>query len=601
MQLVDFDKIIVQNFLSVGTEPVSVDFKTGLHVITGINKDKQDRRNGVGKSTIADAIHFAIFGATIRDIKKENISNNLTSGTTQVELKFTIGSDKYKIVRTLNPSRCHLYINGTDSTRDSINNTTEYICKLLNTSQEIFQNCVIMTLNNTVPFMGKKKIDKRKFVEGIFGLEVFSQMLSSARADYNEVKKDHESLVTRHEEVVKNIASWKVQQVDQQEKKRNRIKKLNDRKESNLIKVRDIETGTEICDDKELQKLSTDIKSHEENIVKCEEKLEGLNGDKATQEAERGFAANKLTQIGTDKETCPVCLKPISSHDRDSIESEKATLNKEIDNISSNITSIIEDITMWSGVKTSVKGKLVATTNQYNTCVIKQKEATGNKEKIDQFHKWNDEVDEELAELSREDDTFGDTIRECINRSATLQSEIDIFKHKLDILDVIKFIVSEEGVKSYIVRKILQLFNSKLQYYLQRMDANCCCIFNEYFEDEIINEKNKSCSYHNFSGAERKNIDLACLFAFMDIRRLQGNVAYNFSIYDELLDSSLDERGVEIVLGLLQERVEKYNECVIIISHRKESVNIGSHYKNPGEVIFLEKEKGITRRVDYIE
>ena len=78
-----------------------------------------------------------------------------------------------------------------------------------------------------------------------------------------------------------------------------------------------------------------------------------------------------------------------------------------------------------------------------------------------------------------------------------------------------KFIVSEEGVKSYIVRKILQLFNGKLQHYLRRMDANCCCIFNEYFEDEIINEKNKSCSYHNFSGAEKKNIDLACLFAFM--------------------------------------------------------------------------------------
>ena len=78
-------------------------------------------------------------------------------------------------------------------------------------------------------------------------------------------------------------------------------------------------------------------------------------------------------------------------------------------------------------------------------------------------------------------------------------------------------------------------------------------------------------------------------------------VAYNFSLYDELLDSSLDERGVELVLGLLQERVEKYNECVIIISHRKESVNIGSHYKNPGEVIFLEKNNGITRRVDFNE
>ena len=87
----------------------------------------------------------------------------------------------------------------------------------------------------------------------------------------------------------------------------------------------------------------------------------------------------------------------------------------------------------------------------------------------------------------------------------------------------------------------------------------------------------------------------------MDIRRLQGSVAYNFSVYDELLDSSLDERGVDLVLSLLHERVEKYNECIIIISHRKESVKIGSHYKNPGEVIYLEKEKGITRRVDYVE
>ena len=133
------------------------------------------------------------------------------------------------------------------------------------------------------------------------------------------------------------------------------------------------------------------------------------------------------------------------------------------------------------------------------------------------------------------------------------------------------------------------------------MDANCLCIFNEYFEEEIIDEKGKMCSYYNFSGAERKNIDLACLFAFMDIRRMQGSAAYNLSMYDELLDTSLDERGVELVIEILRERVEKYNECVIIISHRKESAKIGTHYKNPGEVIFLEKENGITRRVDYIE
>ena len=125
------------------------------------------------------------------------------------------------------------------------------------------------------------------------------------------------------------------------------------------------------------------------------------------------------------------------------------------------------------------------------------------------------------------------------------------------------------------------------------MDANCICRFNEYFEEEIVNEKNEQCSYFNFSGAERKNIDLAILFTFIDMRRLQGDVAYNLLMFDELLDSSLDEKGVELVLNIIKERVDKHNESIYVISHRKESVKAAS-----GEVIILEKKNSITTRVD---
>ena len=89
-------------------------------------------------------------------------------------------------------------------------------------------------------------------------------------------------------------------------------------------------------------------------------------------------------------------------------------------------------------------------------------------------------------------------------------------------------------------------------------------------------------------------MDLACLFTFMDMRRLQGDVCFNFSIYDELFDSSLDARGIELVIGVLKERVDKYDESIMVISHRKESVKAAT-----GDVIFLEKSNGITRRVDY--
>ena len=177
MKYVEFKELKIQNFLSVGETPVCVDFKKGLHIVTGINRDKEDRRNGVGKSTVADALYFAIFGTTLREIKKTFIPNNLTDGKTVVELSFTVndpnyGINDFRIVRTLGPSKCIVYKNGVDKTRDTIGNTTNYIETVLSSSKEVFQNCLIMTLNNHIPFMAKSKNDKRKFIERIFNLEV---------------------------------------------------------------------------------------------------------------------------------------------------------------------------------------------------------------------------------------------------------------------------------------------------------------------------------------------------------------------------------------------------------------------------------------------
>ena len=77
---------------------------------------------------------------------------------------------------------------------------------------------------------------------------------------------------------------------------------------------------------------------------------------------------------------------------------------------------------------------------------------------------------------------------------------------------------------------------------------------------------------------------------------MQGGVQYNIAIYDELFDSSFDEKGIELITQILQDRVEELDECSIVISHRKESIKAVT-----GEVVYLVKENGITKRVDYIE
>jgi DNA repair exonuclease SbcCD ATPase subunit len=201
MKNIIFKKISIKNFLSVGNQPVDIDFRKGLHIITGLNKDKEDRRNGVGKSTIADAIYFGVFGETLRDLKKENIINNVNRKNCEVILDISIQqydkTEDIQIIRTLEPSKCHIFVNGEDKTRDSISNTNSFIMSKFNCTPEIFQNCVIMTVNNTIPFMAKKKQEKRKFIEDIFNLGVFSNMLTLLKADITDKKKTFDIETTK--------------------------------------------------------------------------------------------------------------------------------------------------------------------------------------------------------------------------------------------------------------------------------------------------------------------------------------------------------------------------------------------------------------------
>jgi len=600
MKQIIFHSVSIKNFLSVGNDTVTVDFNKGFHVITGLNKDKVDRRNGVGKSTVADAINFAIFGNTLRELKKDLIQNNLTNDTCSVNLKFKVitpqGSNEYLIVRTISPSKCYIYKNEEDITRDSIINTNDYIQTLINCSEDVFQNCVIMTLNNTIPFMAKKKVEKRKFIEGIFNLGVFSEMISNLRSDYNETKKEFDIDSTIFTETDNSLKSYKEQHNNILKEREDKLERYKQREENNKRELLEIKS--------KITQVSNEI------IEKNNKFIEALNNKLPEQSEKRDLFLKKLTivdiqneqleknisTIGTDKDTCPVCLHAISNDDRDHIENEKIKLQNTIKNNEELKTKINAGVNTVNANIKKIKD-IIYELNEKNKAIVQQiNSQTLLKEKAKQLVEWQGQLKLDIKELKSTDTGLDKVIEEYEAKLNKVKSTLDVTKKKINMLDVVKYVVSEEGVKSYIVKKMLTLFNSRLAHYLKKMDSNCVCIFNEYFEEQIINEKGKICSYFNFSGAERKNIDLACLFAFMDIRRLQGDVTFNFSMYDELFDSSLDERGVELVVSILRDRVEQYNECVMVISHRKESVKAAQ-----GEVIYLEKSNGITRRVIYSE
>lgn len=600
MRRINFKRIVIKNFLSIGDEPVVVDFQQGLNVITGYNRDKPERRNAIGKSTIADAIYFAIFGETLREIKKDLITNNITGGTTDIELDFEVVTatctTEYKVKRLLLPTKVYIFEDGIDKTHDTTANTTKYICEILNASPAIFKNCVIMTVNNAIPFMAKNKTEKRKFIEDIFGLEVFSDMISRLRSEYNDLKRDYDTKNTSLQEIDKSYSNY----INQREliltKRKEKKQTYIERQKDNIKQKQKIELEVNSIIIPDVEGIKSNIQACEEGIEKCNDKITFLTSDIAIEKQKILNLKNLDQNLGTDEDRCSKCLRKIEKNDKDHILHEKEKIKCEISNITETIKNNANTLKEISTRKDTIKQKVLELRGVVNRATLSIQDKNNKLEKIKQLNKWLHELDTDIKSVDEKGTDFDDIIGETKTRLDSITEEVNQLKQHLIKLDVVKYVVSEEGVKSYIVNKLLGLLNSRLLFYLQKLDSNSICIFNEYFEEEILNEKGKVCSYFNFSGAERKTIDLACLFTFTDLRRMQGGIQYNISIYDELFDSSFDDKGIELVTSILQERVEELNECTMVISHRKESIKAVT-----GDIIYLQKENGITKRIPYEE
>ena len=291
-----------------------------------------------------------------------------------------------------------------------------------------------------------------------------------------------------------------------------------------------------------------------------------------------------------------MCLRSIEEHDKQTIDDEKQKLREDIVLLAEDVKASLARVQTAKDHKDKIKNLIQRTTNSLNIANLQSFTRQNIQQNINKLSKWQEELKIDLESLKNDTDEFDILINDTENRQVEVNADVSGIVKQLNILDIVKFVVSEEGVKSYIVNKLLELLNNKLYFYLKKLDSNSTCVFNEYFEEEIVNDKNKICSYFNFSGAERKSIDLACLFAFSDIRRIQGGVSYNIAIYDELFDSSFDDKGIELITEILRERVYSLDECTVVISHRKESLKAVT-----GDIIFLEKRDGITRRVEYVE
>ena len=587
-----FTKILIKNFLSIGNDEINISFQKGINLLTGINNDN-NTRNGVGKSSVIESIYWCLFGTTIRDIKNDKIIHNQQKKGCEVVLTFQVANsdstiNQYAITRTLGPSKIQIFKDGVDVTLSTIPNNDDYIKQIIGATPEVFNNAVIMTANNTMPFMAQKKIDKRKFIEGVLNLNIFTDMLLKARADYNDI------LCNNFVNFQKNLETFENQKLNEDKRKKENV----DRWQYNIEVC---ETSIKDCENKQFPELSnidnqiTELETTKLSVLKNYLKTyNDTNSEiitkKSTLTAEVNVLKREKQKIIDKGNVCPSCNREYCKDDIDSVKNRLTELDNDIASQENELGDVISKKSTCDNNIKAVEGGIekvntkIKDLNKFKS-LIKDNEHAISKynHEINQFRQF-------INNINNEKSIVDSNVENTKKETEQVKEKLEKVKERLSILDSAKFVLSEEGVKSYIVKKLLTFLNQKLNFYLKALDAPCTCEFDELFEEKIINNEGNECSYFNFSGGERKRIDVAVLFMFQDVLRLYSGTSFSLSMYDELFDSAIDEAGIEKILEILKKRIEDYDESIYIVSHNKSSIK--SNFDN---IIFLEKNNGKTQ------
>lgn len=576
MKKIVFDKIQVNNFLSYGSDGVSLSFKQGINFITGHNKD-QDSRNGVGKtSLIVDALSFVLFGKPYRNITLKEVKNRTSNLPCSVTVWYSINDTSYEVTRTISPNTLKRKINGVDEGNKTISETTKEILNDLGITKEVFENTLVMTAKNSTSFFSQDKSLKTKFIEGILGLECFSELFKQAKEEYNslnsKIGKDEAALLS----AFKSYKEDKVYEESWESEQKKKIEIIT--KELDNLNSAEIEDVSEQIT--EHQKQKDDL---EESKNKLNDKLVLIAEKDAENATNIKNISDNIKKIKNTPTICPTCKRPFEDHDSETIENELKQLNTDLElkkekriKIEQFKQNILQE---YSNCQYQINNLI----NELNDLQKKQKLFEN---KVIQINT----LSEKFLNLQEEKNPFLEKNKNTESNLKTQKEALEKDKDELKVLDGVKIVFSPTGVKASIIKMIMNVFNERFAFYLQKLNTPCKIEFDEFFEEKVTDLKGQEISYDSLSEGEKGRVNFSLLFAFRDIRRLQSNVTINISVFDELFDSSIDANASAQILEILEEMSESQQDCYYIITHNETNVSM-----NGANIIYLEKENGITK------
>jgi DNA repair exonuclease SbcCD ATPase subunit len=546
--MIIFEKLRWKNILSTGNSFTELNLTKSPNTLVIGN-------NGAGKSTMLDALCFGLFGKPFRKINKPNLLNSINQQQGVVEVEFSIGQKKYKIIRGIKPNTFEVYCNNQlvdqdAKAKDYQDHLEKFILKI---NYKSFTQVVILGSASFVPFMQLSPGDRRAIIEDLLDIQIFSSM--------NGIVKDKMAIIkdgTLKNKYAMDLASEKIllQKQNIEEHKKHNQSEIEKKKKDVADSVDQIFTlqkdigliqkHIDVLQSKIADKLAVETKSSK--LLQLESKLESKikkidkevsfyeqndNCPTCKQGIEESFRQEQVVTLGTTKLEVDKGLTELSV--------QIATTNKRFEDIQNSL----KHITAHSN-EIVKHNSTVSAINQYVTKMQKEIEELSNRK---------DNLEEENTKLVE--------LRTELSALIKHQEGLSIEKQYLEFAGNL---LKDTGIKTKIIKQYLPIMNKLINKYLTAMDFFVNFNINENFEESIKSRHRDDFSYANFSEGEKMRIDLALLFTWRQIAKMKNSTNTNLLILDEVFDSSLDTVGTDEFLKLLYEMDKDTN--VFVISHK---------------------------------
>ena len=541
-----------KNLLSTGNVPTRVELNThSSTLIIG--------KNGNGKSTILDALTFALFNKPFRNINKSQLVNSINGKNLLVTVEFESAGSIYKVVRGVKPNLFEIWKNDVLLTQDAALKDYQTVLEqqILKMTYRTFCQVVILGSSSFVPFMQLSASNRREVIEDILDIRIFSTMNNLLREKIQYTKQQIDN-VTTSIQIAKSTVDNQQNLIDSMlTSKQSHVEGIQSRIDKNQKDIYTTKQNLKETQKKieEWQLQIVDGPVVHNTITHANSMIKTIEHNNSTME--------KTFKMFDDNDNCPSCSQNIphehKSTIRETLQTEYDLNLVEIEQLQQEIERCnkrMEEVAIVARDVISSRNEVYTFTSAIMTL---NDQNEGLRLDISETQKDQGNIDVERSKLKE----FASTAIENIAVKTELQEQ-------RNIEDIASILLKDTGIKTAVIKEYLPTMNTLINKYLTAMDFFVQFQLDESFNESIKSRYRDDFTYASFSEGERSRIDLALLFTWREIARMKNSANTNLLLLDEVLEGSLDSAGTEYITNLLTTLGDNCN--VFVISHNTDAI-----------------------------